>query len=107
MSQPKSPSPSRSKQLCGKSVSWWDGEYDGECELPKGHHGPHYDGISCFDDDGDEVELKHRPISSITVSVGYYKSGKPYQVHHAVLNNDSQISLYPESGVEIRVEFQS
>ncbi len=35
----------------GKSVSWWDGEYEGECELPMDHAGPHYDGISCFTDE--------------------------------------------------------
>lgn len=95
-------------QTCGKFVSWWDGEYEGTCELPKDHEGPHYDGISCFDDDGDEVELKHRPIPPIAVSVGYYKFGKPYQVHKAVLTTGNQIiDLQPEPGVKIRVEAQS
>lgn len=35
---------------------WYDGEYEGECELPKGHAGPHYDGLSWFDDDRNEVD---------------------------------------------------
>lgn len=97
-----------SKQTCNKSVSWWDGEYEGVCELPKGHQGPHYDGISCFLDDGEEVALKSRPIPPIILSVGYYKFGKPYQVQRAVLNTGTQfIDLQPEPGINIRVEAQS
>lgn len=92
-------------ELCGKFVSWWNGEYEGTCELPEGHAGPHYDGISCFDNEGDEVELKSPPLPPVVASVGYYKSGKPYQVQKLVLNNDNQIiCLQPEAGVEIRVE---
>lgn len=90
---------------CGKFVSWWNGEYEGECELPKDHEGPHYDGMSCFTDDGDEVELKSPPIPPIFLSIGYYKAGKPYQVHNEVLNNQNRvIALNPEPAVEIRIE---
>lgn len=97
-----------SKDTCDKFVSWWDGEYEGTCELPKGHQGPHYDGISCFNDEGDDVELKQRPVPPITASVGYYKSGKPYQVQNVVLNNDNHIiDLQPEPEVMIRVEIHS
>lgn len=39
-------------ELCGVHVYWWDGEYDGDCELRKGHLEPfHYDGVSYYDDD--------------------------------------------------------
>lgn len=94
-----------SKEVCGKFVSWWDGEYEGTCELPEGHAGPHYDGISCFDDELNEIEIKSLPLPPIVVSVGYYKSGTPYQVHQVVLNNDNQlINLQPEAGVEVRLE---
>lgn len=41
-----------SVEPCGLRVSWWDGEYLGACELPKGHAGNHWDGLSWFDDDG-------------------------------------------------------
>jgi hypothetical protein len=41
---------------CGKFVYWWDGEYEGNCELPSGHDGPHFDGLSWFNDDNEMVE---------------------------------------------------
>lgn len=41
---------------CAQFVSWWDGEYEGECELPEGHRGPHFDGLSWYDDDMNEQE---------------------------------------------------
>lgn len=41
---------------CRRMVYWWDGEYEGECELPKLHKGPHFDGLSWFDDDNEAVE---------------------------------------------------
>lgn len=41
--------------ICNRFVSWWDGEYEGNCELPEGHEGPHWDGMSWFDDEGKEV----------------------------------------------------
>lgn len=46
----------QSDNPCGEVVMWYDGEYEGECELPKGHAGPHYDGLSWFDDDRNEVD---------------------------------------------------
>lgn len=42
--------------LCERMVYWWDGEYEGSCELPKNHKGPHFDGLSWFDDDNEEVD---------------------------------------------------
>ena len=33
---------------CGEYVMWWDGEYERQCELPEGHKGHHFDGLSCF-----------------------------------------------------------
>lgn len=40
---------------CGRFVSWWEGEYEGNCELAEGHDGPHFDGMSWYDEDGIEV----------------------------------------------------
>lgn len=40
---------------CGRAVFWWAGEYEGECKLPAGHDGPHFDGLHWFNDEGDEV----------------------------------------------------
>jgi len=40
---------------CGKMVYWWDGEYEGGCELVTDHEGPHYDGLSWYNDDNEEV----------------------------------------------------
>lgn len=94
-----------SKELCGRTVYWWDGEYDGVCELPEGHAGPHYDGMSCFNDESEEVELKLPPIPPVHISIGYYRAGQLYQVHNQLLNNDNQIvTMQPEPGAEIRVE---
>jgi hypothetical protein len=45
-----------SERVCGRHVYWWDGEYDGNCGLPEGHEGPHFDGLSWFDDDNHEVD---------------------------------------------------
>lgn len=40
------------KKLCNAFVYWWNGEYEGECELSDGHEGPHYDGLSWYVGDG-------------------------------------------------------
>lgn len=40
---------------CYRHVYWYDGEYEGDCELAAGHDGPHFDGLSWFDDAGHEV----------------------------------------------------
>jgi len=50
------PPPQDEPEPCGEGVYWWDGEYEGNCELPKGHDGPHFDGLSWFNDDNEEVE---------------------------------------------------
>lgn len=44
-------------KACGQLVSWWDGEYEGNCVMPEGHAPTnlHYDGMSYFDDDHEEV----------------------------------------------------
>lgn len=41
---------------CSSSVYWWEGEYEGSCELAEGHDGPHTDGLSYWNDDGEAVE---------------------------------------------------
>ena len=43
------------QKLCGKTVYWWGGEYEGECELGEGHEGDHFDGLSWYDDDGNQT----------------------------------------------------
>jgi len=44
-------------------VSWWDGEYEGNCEMPEGHSPDnlHYDGMAYFDDDHEEVREEDVP----------------------------------------------
>lgn len=50
---------------CDKFVCWWDGEYEGHCERFEDHEGPHFDGLSWFDDDGDRADdpADSRPAS--------------------------------------------
>lgn len=43
-------------RTCYETVFWYDGEYEGECELVKYHAGPHFDGLCWWDDDRVEVE---------------------------------------------------
>lgn len=33
---------------CGASLYMYEGEYEGECERPKGHDGPHWDGLTSW-----------------------------------------------------------
>ena len=44
---------------CGRFISWWDGEYEGNCELPEGHDGDHYDGLSWFNNDNENTDYLH------------------------------------------------
>jgi hypothetical protein len=44
--------------LCERLVYWWDGEYEGTCELRRNHKGPHFDGLSWFDDNNEQVERR-------------------------------------------------
>jgi hypothetical protein len=44
---------------CDRFVHWWDGEYEGNCELPKEHDGDHWDGTSWFDDDNGCTDHLH------------------------------------------------
>lgn len=39
-------------ELCGRFISWWDGEYEGNCQLAAGHEGCHFDNMTWFDDEG-------------------------------------------------------
>ena len=48
-------------KACRARVVWWSGEYEGECARADGHSGPHYDGLSWFDEDGEEVEQPDSP----------------------------------------------
>lgn len=41
---------------CNEFVSWWGGEYEGNCERDPEHEGDHYDGISWFDEKGNRGE---------------------------------------------------
>ena len=54
-------------ELCRKFVFWWDGEYEGECELSKDHEGPHYDGLSWYDDDNEEVPAPEEEEEHVSV----------------------------------------
>lgn len=48
--------PDEPPSTCDRFVYWWEGEYEGNCELPEGHDGPHYDGMNWFDDNNEAVE---------------------------------------------------
>ncbi len=94
-----------SKDRCGYSVSWWDGEYESTCQLPEGHQGPHHFGMSCFDDDSQEVEIKTLPPRPIYHSISYHKAGQLHHTYNEVLDSQNKIIVYtPEPGVEIRIE---
>lgn len=54
--------------VCGRFVSWWAGEYEGNCELPDGHDGDHWDGLSWFDDDLECTDDKHWDGQRFTVT---------------------------------------
>lgn len=43
------PAPAPDPQ-CLRFVSWWGGEYEGNCQLAAGHDGDHWDGMSWYDD---------------------------------------------------------
>jgi hypothetical protein len=60
---PKVEPPKDEIEACNAHVYWWDGEYDGDCELPKGHLEPfHYDGISYFDDDNNNRDYEQKNL---------------------------------------------
>lgn len=44
---------------CGFSWTWWEGEYEGECELPENHGGDHFDGLSWCDVNREMVDHLH------------------------------------------------
>lgn len=48
-----------SGKLCGEFVYWWDGEYEGNCELADGHEGDHFDGLSWYNDDHECTDNHH------------------------------------------------
>lgn len=43
------------ENACLAHVTWYEGEYEGSCELPEDHTGHHFDGQSCYDDAGGEI----------------------------------------------------
>jgi hypothetical protein len=49
--------PEAKPRPCGKLVYWWNGEYEGGCELPEGHepNDQHFDGLSWYNDDNEEI----------------------------------------------------
>lgn len=62
-----------SDETCPAMLFMYDGEYEGDCELPAGHDGAHWDGLSTWrsDEDGyadhDTVDLEedqHLDVSS-------------------------------------------
>jgi hypothetical protein len=42
------------QQLCNQLLMAWEGEYEGNCELPEHDEGDHYDGDHWFSNDGQE-----------------------------------------------------
>lgn len=57
MSSPQTP------PTCREPVSWWDGEYEGNCELAEGHDGDHFDGMSWYNDDHERTDDLHQETS--------------------------------------------
>ena len=51
--------------LCDEFIYWWDGEYEGNCERPLGHSGDHYDGVSWYDDEHEDMTDNHRKIMDV------------------------------------------
>jgi hypothetical protein len=49
--------PEAKPRTCGKFVYWWNGEYEGNCELLEDHEpgDRHFDGLSWFNDDNEEI----------------------------------------------------
>jgi len=96
---------SKTVEICGYHVSWWDGEYEGECELPAKHKGPHYDGMSCFTDELDEVEIKSLPLPEVKIRINYYKPSGLIYYHNAVLYSGAMaLEFQPEADVKIVAE---
>jgi hypothetical protein len=50
-------------KMCGRGVYWYDGEYEGNCELSEEHQGAHYDGLCWFGDDNEEVKSPNAVIA--------------------------------------------
>lgn len=66
MTNPTSSKELREAELCGRTVHWWEGEYDGECELPKDHLEPfHYDGVSYYDDDENNRDREQMRLEAL------------------------------------------
>lgn len=75
-------------EVCDKAVQWWDGEYEAECVLAKGHAGNHLDSAdSWFDDDGEQVDppatsaLQDEPEKPKPLRCSCYPDGD-YRVGH-------------------------
>lgn len=65
MNSANQPEPSLPEK-CNKHVYWWNGEYDGDCELPKDHLEPfHYDGVSYFDDDNNNRDYEQENLEKL------------------------------------------
>lgn len=47
------------REQCRYFVTWWDGEYEGNCALEKGHVGDHFDGLSWYNDELDNTDASH------------------------------------------------
>src|SRR5690242_9518290 len=44
------------RKTCYRTLSWWGGEYEGNCELPQDHGGEiHWDGSYWYDEEHEEV----------------------------------------------------
>lgn len=53
-------------KLCYKSVYWWDGEYEGDCQLPENHlELYHFDGIHYYDDDNESRDEEQEKLEAL------------------------------------------
>ncbi len=88
------PEPIESLDECGASVYWWDGEYDGNCELPKGHKTPfHYDGVSYYDDDMNNRNDEQEALEAyITERERLARIGELNRLHRFIFTDSGVVS---------------
>lgn len=65
---------------CGRNVYWWEGEYEGECQLPEGHepNGIHFDGLNWFDDANEQVAIEKVPAELRRIVANFGGNSGPY-----------------------------
>lgn len=75
------PAPELTGRTCYATIYWWEGEYDNNCVLDEAHRdvGPHYDGMTWYDDEMVEVDAPDDEKAYVAefVSDEAYKKSHP------------------------------